>query len=64
MSRYQLTPEDEEVLYNLRKVGCAVCVFLPDEMPQSEPDDVENAMCQAGWSQINFDAPAGTTISA
>jgi hypothetical protein len=64
MSSYQLTPEDEEVLNNLRKVGCAVCVFLPDEMPQSDPDDVEDAMCQAGWNQINFDTPTNAPISA
>ena len=64
MSKYELTPEDLAVLRGLRKMGCAVCVFLPDEMPHSDPEDVENAMCEGGANQINFDTPNGQPISA
>ena len=55
MSMHQLTPEDIAVLRGLRKVGCAVCVFLPHEMENSTPDDVDDALCEGGWRQINFD---------
>jgi hypothetical protein len=55
--KYELTPEDIAVLQGLRKVGCAVCVFLPHEMPHSDQDDVEDAMAEGGWRQINFDDP-------
>lgn len=55
MSMYDLTPEDIAVLRGLRKVGCAVCVFLPHEMENSDPDQVEDAMCEGGWQQIHFD---------
>lgn len=55
MSMYELTPEDIAVLRGLRKVGCAVCVFLPHEMENSDPEQVEDAMCEGGWRQINFD---------
>jgi len=61
---YELTPEDEEVLRGLRKMGCAVCVFLPHEMGDIDIEQVEDAMCEAGWQQINFDTPDGQPISA
>ena len=64
MSNYVLTEEDKTVLRGLRKVGCAVCVFMPDEMPHSDPEDVEDAMCSAGWDKINYDTPDGEPISA
>jgi hypothetical protein len=54
---YELTKEDIAVLSRLRAEGCAVCVFLPQEMPDSDTRRVEDAMCEAGWNQINFDAP-------
>jgi hypothetical protein len=53
-----------KVLRELRSEGYAVCVFQPEEMPDSRPRDVEDAMCGGGWRQINFDAPDGQSISA
>lgn len=48
----------------LRQSGYAVCIFTPDEMPDSNPSDVEDRMCEAGWQQINHDTPDGKPISA
>jgi len=59
----ELTTEQIAFLRGLRDQGCAVCVFLPHEMPNSSQEDVEDMMCQAGWRQINFDAPDGAPIS-
>jgi len=55
---YQLTPEDVAFLRGLRAVGCAVCVFLPHEVEGTDPEAIEDAMAEAGWNQINFDAEA------
>ena len=52
------------VLRELRSEGYAVCVFTPDEMPDSRQRDVEDAMCEGGWRQINFDTPDNQPISA
>jgi len=52
---YQLTPEDIAALKGLRKAGCAVCVFLPHEIGDIDPDNIEDAMAEAGWNQINFE---------
>ena len=52
---YELTPEDATVLRGLRKAGFAVCVFQPHEIGNSDPDQIEDAMAEAGWHQINFD---------
>ena len=52
----ELTPEDIAVLRGLRKAGCVVSVFLPHEIGESDPDEVETAMNEGGWNQINFDA--------
>jgi len=51
-----LSPQHVAMLRELRDQGCAVCVFLPHEMPDSSQRDVEDYMCQAGWGQINFDS--------
>ena len=59
-----MTEDQTKALRELRSAGHAVCVFTPEEMPHSRPRDVEDAMCEAGWSQINFDTPAGESISA
>ena len=58
-----LTDEQILVLRQLREKGFAVCVFKPEEMAYSEPCDVEDAMCEGGWRQINFDTPSGLPIS-
>ena len=44
-----------DLLKQLRIEGYAVCIFTPDEMPNSNPDHVEDAMCVAGWGVINED---------
>jgi len=43
-------------LSSLRARGFAVCVFTPSEMGEAPEDDVEDAMAEAGWRQINFHA--------
>lgn len=59
-----MTPEQIAVIRQLRAAGYAVCIFTPDEMQDSKPHRVEDAMCEGGWNQINFDAPDGASISA
>jgi len=63
MTNQELSPKQIAMLRELRDQGCAVCVFLPHEMPDSSQENVEDMMCQAGWRQINFDAPDGAPIS-
>lgn len=55
MSTFELTKEDIDMMRSLRARGCAVCVFLPEEMENSDPDQVEDAMIEGGWRQIHFD---------
>jgi hypothetical protein len=52
---YQLTTEDIAALRRLRAAGCAVCVFMPHEMENSDPDQVEEDMCKSGWDRIYVD---------
>lgn len=59
-----MTENQIKVLRELRSEGYAVCVFTPQEMPDSRQMDVEEAMCEGGWRQINFDTPNGQPISA
>lgn len=49
----ELTDQDKECLRQLRKNGCAVTVFLPHEVGDADPEDVEERMCVAGWDEIN-----------
>jgi hypothetical protein len=58
----ELTPEDTKVLRKLRDAGCAVTVFLPHEIGEGCTDDVEEAMCVAGWSAINYSNPKGVQV--
>jgi hypothetical protein len=51
-----MNKEQLDVIRQLRSQGYAVCVFTPEEMPDSTPDMVEDAMCEGGWQQINFDS--------
>lgn len=55
MTDYELTPEDAAVLRRLRLAGCAVCVFLPHELGDIDVEQVEDAMCEAGWRQIDWE---------
>ena len=59
-----MTENQIKVLRELRSEGYAVCVFTPEEMPDSRQRDVEDAMCEGGWRQINYDTPDGESISA
>ena len=51
-----LTPEEIEVIRKIRGRNFAVCIFVPSEMPHSDPEHIEEVMCQAGWSKIMDDA--------
>lgn len=59
-----MTENQIKVLRELRSEGYAVCVFTPQEMPHSTQEAVEDAMCEGGWRQINYDTPDGQPISA
>jgi hypothetical protein len=52
---YELTYEDVQCLRRLTAAGCAVCVFLPQEMVFADPERVNDAMAEAGHRQIDFD---------
>lgn len=49
--------EQLNVIRQLRKQGYAVCIFTPEELQCSTPEKVEDAMCEAGWHQIDLDLP-------
>ena len=44
------------VLKALHARGFAVCVFTPDEMCNVLQEEVEDAMAEAGWREIDFHA--------
>jgi hypothetical protein len=44
------------VLKALHARGFAVCVFTPDEMVNTLQEEVEDAMAEAGWREIDFHA--------
>ena len=54
MNEYQLTEADKAALRTMRNMGCAICVFLPQEMGDIDTEQVDDAMCEAGWAQIDF----------
>lgn len=58
----ELTEQDKNTLRQLRKNGCAVVVFLPHEIGEANPEDVEEKMCIAGWDEINVSGNVGLTI--
>lgn len=57
------TDTETSALRSLRAKGFAVCVFTPEEMPNSNPSRVEDSMCEGGWHQINFDTHSNEAIS-
>ncbi len=59
-----MTEEQLKTIRAMRDEGYVVCIFTPEEALHSNPEDVEDAMCVAGWSQINLDTPDGQPISA
>ena len=38
----------------LTQLGCAICVFTPEELGSVPTDKVEDAMCSRGWDTIEF----------
>lgn len=52
-STYTLTEEENETIKSLRDKGCAVTVFLPQEIKNALEDNIENAMTEAGWKYID-----------
>ena len=58
----ELTPEDRDCLKRLRNNGCAVTVFLPEEIGEADAGDVEDRMCGAGWDEINDANPGRITV--
>ncbi len=65
MNEYQLSREDIVFLTRLREKGCAVCVFLPQEMELiADPDSIEIAMTSAGWDRIYFEQSQHDAVTA
>lgn len=58
----ELTEQDKECLRQLRKNGCAVTVFLPHEIGDASPEEVEEKMCMAGWDEININGNVGLVV--
>ena len=38
----------------LRSQGCAVCVFIPEELRGVDPRAVETLLVEYGWDTIDF----------
>ena len=53
MQAFKLNNDQWELLRTLRAAGCAVTVFLPHEINEANPRDVEDEMRAAGWNEIN-----------
>ena len=49
----ELSFSDWEVVETLRRNGCAVVVFLPDELRNASSGDVEDRMTSCGWDAID-----------
>lgn len=56
-----MTPEQIDVVRLLRTAGYAVTIFAPDEVGDVDPSAVEDAMCEAGWRQIEWEKGYGHT---
>jgi len=41
-----------DLCHTLRLMGCAVCVFTPEELGDVDPSLVEDQMCSHGWNVI------------
>jgi len=37
----------------LRKMGCAVVCFVPEELRDADPDHVEDRLIELGWDVID-----------
>lgn len=50
-----LSEEEITTVRGLRARGWAVCLFTPDEMGKATEEQVEDAMAEAGWLQIDWE---------
>lgn len=55
-----MTEEELKVLQDLHDRGYAVCVFTPEELGPAPNEEVESAMAEAGWRQIDFEKESQT----
>ena len=62
MKTFKLNDDQWELLRTLRAAGCAVSVFLPHEIGEADPGDVEERMCVAGWNEINDVGNVGLVV--
>lgn len=46
--------EIDSLCARLTQLGCAICVFSPEELGGVPVDKVEEAMCSSGWDTIDF----------
>jgi hypothetical protein len=44
--------EIREFVKKMREAGHAVCIFTPEELNKATVEEVEDAMCMAGWEFI------------
>lgn len=50
------------VLRSLHARGFAICVFTPSEMGGATQENIDDAMAEAGWREVNFHAGEWTEI--
>ena len=51
----EISEQEWEVIRRLRQEGCAVVIFLPEEIRDASSEDVEDRMTEAGWQVIETD---------
>jgi hypothetical protein len=51
-----MTDKELKVIEDLINRGYAVCIFVPDELGEVDPERVKDAMCEAGWNCINMNS--------
>ncbi len=49
-----LTEQELEMLRSLRERGYAVVLFSPEELGDTEPDQVEDYLIERGWDAIDM----------
>jgi hypothetical protein len=49
-----MTAEQITLIRALREQGYAVTIFTPAEVGCADIQEVEDAMCEAGWHQIEY----------
>ena len=59
---YELNDDDMACLNRLLTAGCAICIFLPQEIGDADIEAIEERMCTAGWDEINTNGNVGLTV--